>query len=270
MTQPTRQGTALITGASAGIGAIYADRLARRGYDLVLVARSRDKLETLAAQLTAATGRHVEILVADLVQREDQHRVEARLAAEPAIDVLVNNAGVSAPGSLDEVDPARYDDLLDLNIAAVARLARAAAVAMIPRRRGTIINVSSVMSVFYMPGNAVYSASKSFVLTLTQALAPSLAEHGVRIQAVLPGATRTEIWEKAGVPLDSLPAEILMDTDEMVDAALAGLDQGETVTIPSLPDVADWEAFEAARNALAPNLSRDRAAPRYRLSQAAE
>jgi uncharacterized protein len=254
---------ALITGASTGIGAIYADRLARRGFNLILVARDRGRLDGVAARLRSETGRAVEVLPADLARSEDVQRIEQRLRSDPAITMLVNNAGMAVTGPSINADPDRLNAIIQLNIVAAGQLAIAAAQTFAARNEGTLINIASVLALAPERFNAVYNASKAFVLTLSQALQNELSGTNVRVQAVLPGATRTEIWNRAGGDVDALPAEMLMDVDPMVDAALAGLDQGEAVTIPSLPDVGDWQRFEAARLALAPNLSRNQPAARY-------
>jgi len=264
MSRHLTPGTALITGASAGIGAIYADRLARRGYDLILVARDGQRLAGAAERLRQETGREIETVVADLLSAPDLTRVADRLRGDAAITLLVNNAGMSVPGNTLSADLDRAEDMVRLNAVAPLRLAAAAARAFAARRHGTIINISSVLALAPERFNGAYSATKAFLLTLTLSLNAELQPHGVRVQAVLPGATRTDIWAKSGVDLASLPQEMLMETGEMVDAALAGLDQGELVTIPSLPDAAAWERLEAARLALGPNLSRNRAASRYR------
>ena len=256
--------TALITGASAGIGATYADRLARRGHDLVLVARDRARLEALAARLRAETGRAVQVLPADLANRADLLRVEQRLRTDPAIGLLVNNAGSSVAGPLLGADPDRLEAMVRLNAVSAMRLAAAAVAGFAARGGGTLVNIASVLALAPERFGGAYSGSKAFQLNLSLALQAELAGTGIRVQAVLPGATRTEIWEKAGVDTGQFPAGMLMGVEEMVDAALAGLDQGEAVTIPSLPDAAEWERFNAARLALGPNLSRDRAAARYR------
>lgn len=253
----------LITGASSGIGATYADRLSAAGHDLILVARDRAKLEALAEKLGARDGTRIEILPADLAVPADLRDVERRLLND-GIDTLINNAGVSVGGAFESADPDRLEHLIDLNITAVTRLAAAAAAAFTARGHGTIVNIGSVTALLPERFEPTYLASKAYVLAFSQALAAQLADKGVRVQAVLPGATRTEIWAKSGVDVDSLPAGMVMGVEDMVDAALAGLAQGETVTIPALPDAADWQAFETARLNLAPNLSRDRAADRYR------
>jgi len=260
----SKNGTALITGASSGIGALYADRLAHRGHDLILVARDEQRLAALADTLKGATGVAVQIVKADLVEPADRRRVEQILNDDSKITVLVNNAGIASTGPLLASDPDQLERMIQLNIVAVTRLGDAAAKAFAARKAGLIINIGSVTALIPESFNGVYSGTKAFVLNYSQALQVELKPHGVRVQAVLPGATRTEIWERAGRSLESLPAEILMDADEMVDAAIAGLDQGELVTIPSLPDAADWDAFTAARLKLAPNLSRNAAAGRYK------
>ncbi len=256
---------ALITGASSGIGAIYADRLARRGHDLILVARDHRKMEALAVELRKKTGRSIEAFPADLTNARDLRRVEARLRSDRDIGVLVNNAGVSVSGALTEVDPDRLEMMVQLNSIAPMRLAAAAVSGFLARGSGTIINIASVLALAPELFNGVYSGTKAFILNLSLSMQQEVGGKGIRVQAVLPGATRTEFWGRAGVDVEALPPGILMTADEMVDAALAGLDQGETVTVPSLPDAADWERFEMARRALGPNLSREKAAERYRL-----
>jgi uncharacterized protein len=263
-TKMSQKNVALITGASSGIGAVYADRLARRGHDLVLVARDRARMEALTARLVRDTGRAVEILPADLTDAVELRRVEARLRADGAIVMLVNNAGMDVSGTLAAADPDRLETMVRLNAIAPMRLAAAVVPAFLARGGGTIINVASVLALAPELLNGVYSGTKAFVLNLSQSLQREVGGKGIRVQAVLPGATRTEIWERAGVDMGQFPASMLMGVEEMVDAALAGLDHGEPVTIPALPDMAEWDRFTAARLAMSPNLSRDRAAGRYR------
>ena len=263
MTASSSKGTALITGASSGIGAVYADRLARRGYDLVLVARNRERLDDLAKQLAGETGRRVDVIAADLNDKAGLARVEARLRSDAGITVLVNNAGIAAVTSLLDSDVDAMDDMITLNVRALTRLTYAAAPGLVARGGGAIINIASIVAVGPEILNGVYGASKAYVLAFSQSLHKELAARSVRIQAVLPGATATDLWAKAGRPVEHLPNEIVMSTGDMVDAALAGLDQGELITIPSLPDAADWQAYEAARQKLLPNLSRKTPAARY-------
>jgi hypothetical protein len=263
MTQSNSRGAALVTGASAGIGATYADRLGRRGRDLILVARDAARLEASAAKLRAETGVSVEVLRADLTDKADLARLEERLAADPTIDLLINNAGAALFGGFLEHGPAQIESLIQLNITAVARLANAAAKAFSARSHGTIVNVGSVVGLLPEYRSVVYGATKAFVLYLTQGLNEEIGGAGVRLQAVLPGATRTEIWERSGRDPAGLDPARTMDVDELVDAALAGLDRGELITIPSLLDPAEWDAFQAARLKMAPNLSNAHPAPRY-------
>ena len=267
MVTKTGHGTAVVTGASSGIGAVYADRLAKRGYDLVLVARRRAELESQAAGIAQRTGRKVDVLVADLAEAEGQALVERRLRDDKTITLLVNNAGFAATGPLVGGNPDATEQMLTINILALTRLSAAAANAFVDRKAGTIINISSAMAVITSGRVAGYSASKAYVLTFTRGLAEEVGPQGVRVQAVLPGYTRTPFLSDA--LLATIPAETIMPVEDLVDAALAGLDHGETVTIPSLPDTADWDAYEAARLKLTQNISRDRPAERYLTRQAA-
>ncbi len=263
MTTQTSQGTALITGASSGIGAIYADRLARRGYDLILVARNQSRLEALAARLRDETGRSVEIVPADLNDSADLARVEAVLRTNGSISMLVNNAGIGGAAPLMASDVDAMDQMIRLNVLALTRLTYAAAPGFVERGSGTIINIASIVAISPETLNGVYGGSKAFVLAFSQSLHHELSAKGVRIQAVLPGAVATEFWDVAGLPVSNLPAEIVMSAQDLVDAALTGLDQGETVTIPPLEDKSEWDAYEAARLAMAGKLSRTKPASRY-------
>ncbi len=259
----TAKGTALITGASSGIGAVYADRLARRGYDLVLVARNRERLHALADRLITQTGRKVEPLVADLTDAQGIARVEAVLRTHPGITLLVNNAGVGATAPLLASDIGKMEDMIALNVNVLTRLTYAAVPGFVARGAGTLVNIASIVAISPETLNGVYGASKAYVLALSQSLQHELADKGVRVQAVLPGATATEFWATAGLPVEHLPSEIVMSAENMVDAALAGLDLGEQVTIPALPSQDEWNAFEAARRAMSGRLSSTAPAARY-------
>lgn len=263
MTPSSTSGTALVTGASAGIGATYADRLARRGHDLVLVARDAGRLSALAETLKAQYGVAVDVLRADLSVAADLRLVEKRLREDAAITLLVNNAGIGPKGGLLADDIDYLDTMIALNVTAANRLAVAAAQAFSARGKGTIVNIASAVAIVPELFNGTYSGSKAFVLAFTQALAKELDGTGVRLQAVLPGLTRTEIFDRAGGSIDALDQSRVMDVSDLVDAALAGLDQGELVTIPSLPEKADWEKLQAARFALGPNISHNKPAARY-------
>ncbi|MDQ0559040.1 short-subunit dehydrogenase [Rhizobium mesoamericanum] len=255
--------TFLVTGASDGIGAVYADRLARRGNNLVLVARRAEKLAALAGRLQKDYGVAVEILPADLGAAEGLATVEARLREDEAITGLVNNAGIAGEGMITELDPAYVTGMINLNILAVTRLSAAIAPRLAAAGHGTIINITSVTALMPAAFTAVYPATKAFVLAFTEALQAQLSLAGVRVQGVLPGITRTAIWEEE--KLQTIPASMVMDVEEMVDAALAGLDLGEVLTVPSLREMADLQTFLAARDALRPNLSLAHAAARYGL-----
>ena len=250
------KGKALVTGASSGIGAVYADRLAKRGYDLILAARDEARLNTLAERLRAETGVQVEVIKADLTSKTDLAKLEDRLATDTAITLLLNNAGAAHFGGFESVDRDAHEKLIQLNVVAVTRLAAAAAANFVPRDTGTIINISSVVGLLPEFKSPVYGATKAFVTYLTQGLRAEYADSKIRLQAVLPGATRTEIWERSGADLSAADPETVMDVNDLVDAALSGLDQGELVTIASLPDAADFDGYNAARLKMAPNLSR--------------
>lgn len=256
------KGTYLVTGASDGIGAVYADRLAKRSHDLILVARRADKLEALAARLRRDAGVGVEAITADLADAGDLARLEARLRDDAAIIGLVNNAGVANEGPFVTADPAHLSGMIVLNVLAVTRLSAAIAPRLAAQGRGTIINLGSVTALMPEAFTAVYPATKAFVLTFSEALQSELGPRGVRVQAVLPGITRTAIWDAE--KLAQIPAGMVMGVDDMVDAALVGLDAGETITIPALPDPAALDAFLSARAALRPGLSLSTPAPRYR------
>ena len=256
-------GTALITGASTGIGAVYADRLAKRGYDLILVARDVARLNALAARLTFETGCKTEVVGADLTKKEDLICVEQILRTNAKIQMLVNSAGIAMERTFAESSADELEHLIALNVTALVRLSNAVVPGFVQRKAGCVVNLSSVIAL--MPGqfNANYGASKAFVLNFSRTLAEELKAHGVHVQAVLPGATRTEIWERSGMNLDALPKALVMSAEDMVDASLMGLDRREVVTIPALPDAASWEAMESARVAMLPGLSRAKPAARY-------
>lgn len=268
MTTPTQAlGTALITGASTGIGSIYADRLAKRGHDLILVARNAERLTALARRIASDTGRKVETVQADLTAPADLRRVEEILRTNVSISTLVNNAGVGAAAPLVASDVDKMEDMIDLNVTALTRLTYAAVPGFVARGGGTIINIASIVAIAPEILNGVYGGSKAYVLAFSQSLVHELADKGIRVQAVLPGATATEFWDVAGQPVHQLPAEIVISAADMVDASLAGFDLGELVTIPSLANGAEWDRYEAARRAMSNKLSSTIPAPRYNVRQ---
>jgi len=257
--------TALITGASSGLGAIYADRFARRGYDLALVARDETRLNALARRISADTNRAVAVIAADLTNDAGLARVELVLRTDSSIDVLVNNAGIVLNGEIATQDSARLETMIRLNVLAPTRLAAAIIPGFVARRHGTLINIASAVALAPEWVNGAYSGTKAYMLNLSLKLQQELAGTSVRVQVVLPGAIRTAMWEKGGIDIVSaLPAEALMEADALVNAALVGLDIGEYITIPSLPDPAAWVAYDRARQNLLPQLSGSVPAPRYR------
>ena len=228
----THPGTALVTGASSGIGALYADRLAQRGYDLILVARNRERLNALANTISTRSGRAVEVLPADLGDRAALARVEDLLREDASITLLVNNAGIGTHTPLLQSDVEQMTRMVDLNVTAPMRLAYAVAPAFVARGRGAIINIASIVAIAPELLNGVYGGSKAFVLAFSQSLRHELAAAGVQVQAVLPGATATDFWAIGGRPVENLDPRIVMRAEDLVDAALLGFERGEAVTIP--------------------------------------
>lgn len=263
MSTANEKGTVLITGASTGIGAIYADRIAKRGYDLILVARNEKRLNVLADRLKKETGRSIQVLVADLNQKSDLAKVEETLKSDSSITGLVNNAGVGSVAPLLEADVNKMEEMIALNITALTRLTYAAVPGFVARGKGTVINIASVVGISPETLNGVYGATKSYVIGFTHSLQHELADKGLRIQAVLPGATATEFWDVAGYAHSSLPKEIVMSAEDLVDAALVGLDQGEVITIPPLQDGKEWTTWEAERKAMSTRLSNAKPGARY-------
>lgn len=263
------KGIAVITGASSGIGAVYADRLARRGYDLLLVGRNQERLGELAKKLAVETGRKVQTLAADLTNSKDLADLEQILREDSRVTLLINNAGLGATKPLLNSDVDDMSRIIALNVEALTRLSYAVAPEFVKRGSGTIINIGSVVGIDPERLNGVYGGTKAFVLAFSQSLRHELTDKGITVQAVLPGATATNFWNTAGRPVEDLPKEIVMSTEDMVDASLVGLDQGEFVTIPALPDAGQWQTYEAARQAMMPNLSRANPAARYGISRKA-
>ena len=257
----TTKPSVLITGASSGIGATYADRFARRGHNLILVARDETRMEALATRLREENDITIDIIKADLTQPNELAVVESRLRDDTQIGILINNAGASLSGHFIDQATDDIERLVALNTTALVRLASAVAPRLAQAGQGAIINISSAVALMPEFGLSVYGATKAFVLFLSQGLSLELAPKGVYVQAVLPAATRTEIWERAGTDINSLPP--MMDVGDLVDAALVGFDQREAVTIPPLHDITQWQAFEEGRQAMLPGFAQIQAAPRY-------
>ncbi|MEZ6929069.1 SDR family NAD(P)-dependent oxidoreductase [Aeromonas sp. S16(2024)] len=254
----------LITGASSGIGATYADRFARRGHDLVLVARDEARLTDLAGRLRQAYGVAVDILPADLTQSRELAAVEARLRDDASIGILINNAGAGQVGHFLAQTASSVEQLVTLNTTALARLAAAIAPRLVQAGEGSIVNIGSVVGLAPEFGMTLYGATKAFVLFLSQGMSLELAPAGVYVQAVLPAGTRTEIWARSGIDPDSLPE--LMAVEELVDAALVGFDRREVVTIPPLHEASRWDELDGARKALLSDLRQAHAAERYQVA----
>ncbi|WP_426110633.1 SDR family NAD(P)-dependent oxidoreductase [Pseudomonas sp. DSP3-2-2] len=258
----TTLATVLITGASSGIGAIYAERFARRGHDLVLVARDKARLDALAVRLREDSGVAVEVLQADLTNPADLTAVETRLRDDAHIGILINNAGLAQSGGIVQQGPEAIERLIALNITAVTRLAAAVAPRFAQSGTGSIVNLGSVVGFAPEFGMTIYGATKAFVLFLSQGLNLELSPKGVYVQAVLPAATRTEIWERAGIDLNTISE--VMEVEELVDAALVGFDRRELVTIPPLHAAGRWDALDQARQELLSDIRQAHAAERYR------
>lgn len=260
----TTHSTVLITGASSGIGATYAERFARRGHDLILVARDKGRLETLAARLRGEHKVATDILQADLTQPKDLATVEMRLRDDSRIGILINNAGATQSGSFIEQATDDVARIVALNTTALVRLANAIAPRLAQAGEGAIVNIGSVVGLAPEFGMSVYGATKAFALFFSQGLSLELSPKGVYVQAVLPAGTRTEIWERAGIDVNALPD--LMEVGELVDVALVGFDRRELVTIPPLHDVTRWNALDAARLALVSDIRQAHVAERYRIA----
>ena len=258
------RGTAVITGASTGMGAIYAGRLARMGYDLIIVARNHNRLKQLAGHITTDSGRSVEAIAADLADTAQLAALEEKLRQDASITLLVNNAGVGTHTPLLQSSAEQMTAMINLNVTALTRLTYAIVPGMVARERGAIINIASIVSIAPELLNGVYGGSKAYVLAFSQSLHHELADKGIQVQAVLPGATATPFWDNGGLPVNQLDPKIVMSAQEMVDAALTGFARGELITIPSLQNETLWTQYEEARQALIPCLGSDAPAERYR------
>lgn len=255
---------ALVTGASAGIGAVYADRLAARGYDLILVARRADRLRALSGKLAAAHGTKVDIVEADLTKDAEVTRVEQVIRDNPAIALLVNNAGNSTLAPVAKTSEQDATAMVALNITALTRLTHAILPAFLARNEGAIINVASVLSFHALQISAIYSGTKGYVMNFSRGLQQELADTNVQLQLVMPASTATELWDLSGVPLASLNQAAVMSAENLVDAALVGFDKGEAITLPSVHDASLWDKFDEARTALFAATQTGEPAPRYR------
>lgn len=262
----TNAGVAIVTGASSGIGKVYAERLAARGYDLVLVARREDRLQTIAADLQSRFPIRAEVLIADLAQATGVSAVVDRIASDTSVSLLVNNAGFSALKPLSETPDDVITNMIALNITALTALSKAALVAFKAKGEGTLVNVGSGAGFAPYPGIPVYGSTKAYVYLFTKSLQTEVEGSAVRVQLVLPGAVLSEGWDVAGgAELDPLPESMVMTTENCVDAALSGLDQGERVTAPSLHDESALREYEAVAGKLLQAMFDGKPAARYSL-----
>jgi short-subunit dehydrogenase len=263
MSSINSKGTVVITGASGGMGAVYADRFAKRGYNLLLIARDGKRLGDVANKVSEQHGVSVEALVSDLTDKSALLKLEARLQADKSVSILVNNAGFGGTMSLVDSSIDELEKMIFLNVTALTRLTAAVLPNLIAKKAGAVINIASAVAVNPDALNGTYSGTKAYVLNFTQSLFKTLKGTDVQVQAVLPGATRTDFWDRAGLPVHNLPEKNVMSAEDCVDAALAAFDAKELVTIPALPDVEVWNRYEQARLALYPFLSSKEAAKRY-------
>ncbi|WP_061800131.1 SDR family NAD(P)-dependent oxidoreductase [Serratia ficaria] len=254
---------AVVTGASSGIGAVYAERLAARGYDLILVARRTQRLKALSAKLSVGFGVKIEALAADLTKEDDLTHIERILATNAAVSLLVNNAGNGKLSSTIDMSAKDTAATIALNITALTRLSKAVLPGFLARNAGAIINVASVMALHSLPLTSLYSGTKAFVLNFSRGLQEELVGTGVKVQVVLPAGTATEFYDNAGIPISAFDPAIIMTAEDMVDAALSGFDHNEAITIPSVHDLNLWEAYDSARIELFTATQTGNPAPRY-------
>jgi uncharacterized protein len=233
---PKRErGTTLITGASSGIGAAFARVLAAQGYDLILVARREERLAALASDLGERYGIAVQYLLADLSEPSGLEQAEQRVASLTDLDLLINNAGFAARGYLAETDIRRQSEMIQLHVVASTRLTRAALPGMIVRRQGGIINVASLGAFVALPGDAVYNATKAYLVSFSRTLHEELKGTGVRVQALCPGFTRTEFHDAGGLPesdLARIPAMLWLQAEEVVRVSLRSLRRDQVICVP--------------------------------------
>jgi short-subunit dehydrogenase len=256
-------GTAVVTGASSGLGEVFAERLAERGYNLKLVARRKDRLDALAEKLQSKYGIKVTNLVADLGSDSELEKVAEDLRTDSSITLLINNAGTSTLSAVATTSVAKQKEMVNVNVTALMLLSNAVLPRFIEKNAGIVINVASVLGFYTLPISAVYSGTKGFVVQYTQGLQEEVKGSNVRVQLVNPATTATEIWEVGGVPLSALVQSTIMTTEDCVDAILSGLDKGELVTHPSVHDQKLIDTYEDARIKLFVGSQNGKPAERY-------
>lgn len=227
-------GTALITGASSGIGAAFARSLASQGYDLVLVARREERLRSLADEVQREFNVSAQVFPADLSKPAEVHRLETLVADLGDLEILINNAGFGVPGKFAEVQAERNAEMIQVHVLATVRLCRAALPGMITRGRGSIINVSSIAAFTASPRNATYSATKAYLNIFSEALQDELKGTGVRVQALCPGLTYTEFHDRPGYEdyKRRFPEFLWMSAEDVVRKSLDALKKGRVICIP--------------------------------------
>ena|ERR1700754_4161049 len=263
MTESKKMGTAVVTGASSGLGEVFAERLAKRGYNLKLVARRKDRLDALAARLQSKYGVKVTNLVADLGRETDLEKVVDDLKADKSIVLLINNAGTSTLAASTATSVAKQKEMVDVNITSLMLLSNAVLPQFIEKNEGILINIASVLGFYSLPISAVYSGTKGFVVQYTVGLQEELKGTNVKVQLVNPATTATEIWEVGGVPLSALDQSTIMTAEDCVDAILSGLDKGELTTYPSINDQKLIDGYEDARIKLFKGSQTGQPAERY-------
>lgn len=263
--QGTTMGTAVVTGASSGIGKVYAERLAQQGYDLILVARRADRLEALAKNLKAQYGVTVQTIAADLGNAGELEKVVQAIGSDTSVTMLVNNAGTNKVGLLGDLKWTELEAMIHVNVTALTRLTLAVLPGFKERNRGAIVNMASMVGFHQYPGISIYSGSKAFVVNFTRGLQEELAGTGIAVQLVGPAATVSEIWDTQGFPLSAVPADIVMTTEDCVDASLQGLAMGEKTTLPSVHNAQMLADYDAASSALfGASQQTGKPAPRYK------
>jgi short-subunit dehydrogenase len=257
------KGTAVVTGATGGVGALYAAGLAERGYDLLLVGRQQKTLDAVAKAVKQKANVKVETIVANLAEAKELARIEARISSDPAITTLINSATSVTFSPLAKLGLQALDETIAVNITALTRLTHAVLPGLLARGAGAIVNMASVLAFHPWPEFSVYNASKAYVVSFSQALQGEVADKGVLVQVVTPPAVDTDFWNHAGLPVSNLPAGAVMKPQHLVDAALRGLDRGESWVFPSLSEQALWDDHQKTRQALVGGLMNGAPAPRY-------
>jgi len=227
------KGTAVVTGASSGVGACYAEQLAERGYDVIMIARNRERMNQLARQLTDKTGRSFEVMQADLTRQAGVQRVESLLRSDSSITMLVNNAGIGAAAPMLEIDASLINPIIAVNLAALTRFTRAAAPAFASRGKGTIIQVATVAAHHLDCKSGICEGIAAYVLAYSKSVHQEFSDQGIRLHVVLPESKYRSFLKNTNYETAWAPASNTRSAESMVRAALAGLDQGEFVSMAS-------------------------------------